>query len=130
MESGKVALFAGNLEVMEINLKSQQIDVKVEDKDFVKRAIRLGGEFTKKPGNARNDETETNGERKKLTSSLSQLRAIAETLSRNGITVTLSYRGHTAVTLGSQAHPSLLQLITRTRAVAINNILELMQMLL
>ena len=128
-ESGKVALFTGDVRVMEISLKGQQIDIFVENKDFFKRVISVSSEITRKPLSSTENETEAKNQ-KNPTSSLTQLKTIAEMLSKNGITVTLSYHGHTVVTLGSEAHPWLLQLITKTQTVAINNLIELIQMLL
>jgi len=129
-ESGKVVLSTGDTGVMEINLKGQQIDVDVKNKDFIKRVIRVGNEITRKPTSSTESEAETDKKKQKSTSSLGQLKTIAETLSKNGITVTISYHGHPVVTLGSEANPWLSQLITKTKAVAINNMIELIQMIL
>ena len=126
-ESGKVVISAGGFEVVEINLKGQQIDVNVEDKDFVKRAIRVSGEINRKPPNTAKDQTEAT--KKKSPNSLSQLKSAAETLRKYGLTLVVSYRGHPVVTLGSQAHPWLSQLITRTNSIAINDMTEIIQLL-
>ena len=128
-ESGKVVLSTEDIGVMEINLKGQRIDVEVKNKDFIKRVIRVSNEITRKPISSAESETETDNKKKKPASSLAQLKTIAETMSKNGITVTISYHGHTVVTLGSEAHPWLSQLITKTQAIAINNLVELIQMI-
>ena len=61
---------------------------------------------------------------------LSMLRSVAEALCSRGITVTISFRGDRLLTLGSDAHPTLLPLITRTRGVAINRFFKLIRLIL
>ncbi len=121
-ESGRVLLSTGDLEVLKINLIGKEINVNVEDKAFIKRILKLRGELTPKP-----PETD---EVQKSPSPLAMLRTVAETLSSRGLTLTVSYRGNRVVTLGANAKPTLLQLITKTRAVALNSLYNAIRMII
>ena len=129
-ESGKIVVSTGDIEVLEINLKGKEIGVNVENKDFIKRAMRISGELSGERPNTEKSENEKPGGKKKSGSSLATLKTVAETLSRRGITITISYQSHTVVTLGSGAHPWLSQLITKTNAIAINSLLKLVEMIM
>jgi tartrate dehydratase beta subunit/fumarate hydratase class I family protein len=122
-ESGTVLLSTGDIQVMRVNLTSKVINVDIEDKDFIKRIIGMRGELTPKlpsPGTA---------EKPKPTSTLTMLKTVAETLKKSDITLTVSYRGHSIATIGANAKPKLLQLITKTRAVAINSLWTAIRMI-
>lgn len=121
-ESGRVLLSTGDLEVLKVNLTSTQINVDIEDKAFIKRVIAMRGELVPKMPNQ--DKT------KKLTSPLKMLKTLAETLKSRGITLTVSYQGHRIVTIGADAKPILLQIITKTKAVALNSIYTAIKMLI
>lgn len=117
----------GEEETLEVNLKNRHIDVDIKDKDFIKRIIKLRGEIgaisARKPA-----ESEQKPEKKKKAKgggSLGMLRTIADALSTRGLSLTLSYEGNTLLTLGADAHPTFLQLITKTRGVAINRFFKL-----
>jgi hypothetical protein len=45
-----------------------------------------------------------------------------------GLTVTISYKGTSAVTLGANAKPTISQLVTRSNAIQINNLLKLIEL--
>ena len=124
-ESGRVSLSTGNVEVLEVNLTSKEIDVDIEDKRFVKRVMKIRGEIS--IGNSTAEETE--GQEKKSPSPLATLRTVAEALSNRGITLKVCFKGNPVVTIGAEAKPTLLQLITKTRAVAINSFYRLIQMI-
>lgn len=128
-ESGKIVVSTGDVEVLEIKLRGKEIAVNVENKDFIKRAISLSGEIGGESPNTEKSENEKSEHKKKSGSSLAMLKNVAETLRRRGITVTISYQSHTVLTLGSGAHPWLSSLITKTTAVAINNLLKLIEMI-
>ena len=123
-ESGRVVLFTGDLEVLKVNLTSKQIAVDVEDKAFIKRVIKMRGEIIPKSPTAKT------GEKQKSPSPLAILKTVAETLKNNGITVTVSYQGHRIATLGEDAKPTLLQLVTKTKAVALNSLFTAIKMII
>jgi len=58
------------------------------------------------------------------------LRTVADALKVRGITLTVSYKGNTVITIGADAKPTILQTITKTRAVAINSFYKLLRMVI
>ncbi len=124
-ESGCVVLLTGDVQVLQVNLTSKRIDVDVEDKAFIKRVIAMRSELTPPKPDGTEDESVPN-----VGGALSMVRSVAETLRSHGITITFSYRGRRIATVGAEAHPTLLQHITKTRGVAINSVLAAIRMVI
>jgi len=129
-QSGKIIAYNGDIEVIEITLKGNEIAVNVENKEFIKRVIGLRNEVGEIVLSAGKKPTENNNTKKKSDGALTMLKSVAETLSSNGITLILSYKGQVAVTLGSEARPMISQFLTGTKAVALNNFLALLDMVI
>jgi hypothetical protein len=125
LDPGKVFVFAGDTEVLRIDAEAKRIDVDIEDKAFIKKVMGLREEFTPRSG-----ESSRKQSKKKSTGPLDMLRMTADTSKRLGITLTISYKGKRIATLGAEARPSLLQLVTKTRAVSINSLTKAIQLML
>ena len=110
-ESGRVLIFTGDLEVLRINVAGKRLDLDVEDKQFIKRVMKLRDEITLK-----NPEASEKKAKKKKSNSLAMIRTIAETSEKLGITLTFYYKGRRIATLGADAKPRLSQLVTKTRS--------------
>lgn len=128
-ESGKITMFTGDIEALKINMKNKKIEVDIENKDFIKRLIRMRGEIGNIVQSADEGSKEQKDGNRKSTSTLGTLRNVAEMLDSAGITLVVSYKGDTVVTLGQEAKPTLLHLVTRTRAIAINSLPKLIRMI-
>jgi hypothetical protein len=124
-ESGKVRLLTGDLEVLRVNVAGKKIDVDIEDKQFIKRAMKLRGVGQKKPV-----DVEKSKKKKRKSSPLSMVRMVADTSKRIGITLTVSYQGKKIATIGAEARPTLLQVITKTRALALNDPITALRMMI
>ncbi|HTY75652.1 MAG TPA: hypothetical protein VMD05_08825 [Candidatus Nanoarchaeia archaeon] len=129
-QSGKIIAYNGDIEVIEVTLKGNEIAVNVENKEFIKRVIGLRNEVGEIGLSTGKKPTENDNTKKKSDGALAMLKSVAETLSSNGITLILSYKGHVAVTLGSEAHPLISQFLTGTKSVALNNFLALLDMII
>jgi hypothetical protein len=120
-EGGEVLLSTGDVPVLRATLSSTHIDVDLEDKAFVKRIIAMRNQ------SAPNMPTETanadEGKAPQIGSILSAVRKVVDALCNRGITITVSYKGKRIATIGAEAHPILLQYITKTRGIAINSVL-------
>ncbi len=129
VEGGQVILSAGDGKVLEIDLSSSNhINVNVEDKAFMKRLIAIRNDLTTLlPGTAK-PENPSNPPSKE--GSISAARSFAETLCSLGLTVTFSYKGQRVATVGIDAHPTLLQHITKTQGIAVNNILTAIRLII
>ncbi len=120
----------GDLNVLDVNLAGNRFDVDVRDKDFIKRIIAMRGEISSQSYLAEGEDIEEEVRKKPGTSAIKTLKTVAEALKSRGITVTISYRGTTVITIGTGARSTFLQLITKTRAVAINSFYNLLKMIL
>jgi len=108
---GDVAVSINDQETLQLKAENKKFDLDLIDKQFVKKVLSGLGDG-----------------RTSLWSSLSQVRNIAEQLRDEGLTVTISYRGSKVVTVGSNAKPTLSQLVTRSNAIQINNLLKLIEL--
>ena len=126
IESGTIFLRANETELLQVDFQNKVINVDIENKKFLKGLIGIGRNFTKKQ-QAKKQKPER--ETKKSPSPLTIARTLAETLKKNGITLRVSYEGGVVATLGAEAHPTLLQLVTKTKAIALNGPLRAIKMI-
>jgi hypothetical protein len=110
LKSGKVNLSSSNEKLLQLTVKPHQIDLNIVDNRFLKDVLK-----------------DSIGIRS-FRELLRQLRNAAEELKSEGVTVTVSYKGVTVLTLGSDAKPNYSQLITKTTEIEINNLSKLIQM--
>ena len=89
-----------------------QIDLNAIDKEFLKDVV----------GSAESGTS--------IKSRLAHLRSIAAELKEEGLTVTLSYKGDRLLTIGSEAKPKFSHLVTRAKAVEINNLRKLLELII
>ena len=112
LTSGEINLSANNQKLIQLTIKSKQIDLNIIDNKFLKELLK--------------DNTKTIS----FLEQLKQLKILAEELKTQGVTITLSYKGVTMLTLGSDAKANFSQLITRTKKIEINNLQKLIQIAL
>ena len=112
LKSGEINLSANNQKLIQLTVKSKQIDLNIIDNKFLKELLK--------------DNTKTTS----FLELLKQLKTIAEELKNQGVTITLSHKGVTMLKLGSDAKANFSQLITRTKKIEINNIKKLIQIAL
>ena len=124
-ESGRVLISTGDLEVLRINVAGRRLDLDVKDKQFMKRVMKLRNELASVNQGAREQKAD-----KKKSNPFAMIRTIADTCKKLGITLTVSYKGRRIATLGAEAKPTLLQLVTKTRAVAINSLYTTIEMMI
>lgn len=131
LKSGKIKVSQNNKETVEITAQNKKIDVNAKDKEFVKEvisSIRKGSE----------EQQQQKGVLGSLERGVQSLRAvrdmqpmvkeIAEDLSREGVTVTISYKGDKVVTIGSEADAKFTRFLTGTKGVEVNNPRKLVEM--
>jgi hypothetical protein len=126
-EGGQVLLWTGDVEVLRVDLSSTRIDVNLEDKAFVKRLIAMRGQLTPKLSGA---SEAGEGNPPQIGGALSTARKVADALSSRGITVEVSYQGKRIATIGAEAHSTLLQVVTKTRKIALNSVVAAVRLLI
>jgi muconolactone delta-isomerase len=118
-----IVLTNQNQNIAKVDTQNKNISIDIENKDFIKDLLRLAGNFINQK-NFDPQKTDT------LQGSLEMAKEVAELLSKNGITVTLSYMGEAIATVGQQAEPTVLHLITKTRSIAINSVKAALDLIL
>ena len=112
LTSGEINLSANNQKLIQLTIKSKQIDLNIIDNKFLKELLK--------------DNTKTTT----FLELLKQLKTLAEELKNQGVTITLSYKGVIMLTIGSDAKANFSQLVTRTKKIEINNLKKLIQLAL
>lgn len=110
LKSGKVNLSASNEKLLQLTVKPRQIDLNIVDNRFLKDVLKDSMGI------------------KSFRELVRQLRTAAEELKSEGVTVTISYKGVTVLTLGLDAKPNFSRLVTGTTEIEINNLRKLIQM--
>jgi len=127
LESGKVTLSTKNKESIEIIAVNKKIDVNAKNKELIKdiiAGVRDGGKNISVIETAK----ETPNMLKNVKRTRKMLIDIAEELKAAGITITLSYKGNVAATMGAQATAKISRLVTGTKAIEINSMLNLIEL--
>jgi len=109
LKSGEINLSANNQNLFQLTIKNKEIDLNIVDNKFLKDLLK---------GNTKSAP---------ILELLKQLKTLAEELKNDGTTITVSYKGETMLTIGSNAKAQFSQLITRTKKVEINNLRKLIQ---
>ena len=112
LKSGEINLSANNQKLIQLTVKSKQIDLNIIDNKFLKELLK--------------DNTKATS----FLELIKQVKTLAEELKNQGVTITISYKGVTMLTLGSDAKANFSQLITRTKKIEINNLQKLIQIAL
>jgi hypothetical protein len=128
IKSGKIKVSQNNTETLEITAQNNKIDVNAKDKKFIKDIISSTNKNNKKPqkGIIGTIERSVNG-LKTARNVQPMVKEIAEDLRREGMTVTLSLKGDTVITIGSEADPKITQLILGTKGVQINSVKKIVE---
>ncbi|MCW4017690.1 MAG: hypothetical protein NWF00_03250 [Candidatus Bathyarchaeota archaeon] len=127
IKSGKITISQNNVEQVEIKAHGKQIDVDAKKKEFIKEIVTS----TQKP-------SEKKGITEKIKlpgTTISTVRKIqpfvkevVEDMCKEGVTVTLSYKGDKVVTVGAQADGKISKLLTGTRGIQVNNTTKLIEL--
>lgn len=101
------------MENLQCRIQNKKININFQNKNFIKYLLKV----------------EVKPEKKSILKNIQQLKNIAEELKKEGVTVTISHKGCALLKLGSEARPQLLRLVTLSKAIEINNMGELIQLI-
>ena len=128
IKSGKIKVSQNNTETLEITAQNKKIDVNAKDKEFIKDIISSTSKNDKpSKGVIGTIERGVDGLRT-VRNMQPMVKEIAEDLRREGMTVTLSFKGDKVVTMGSEADPKFTRLLLGTKGVQINSVRKLVEM--
>ena len=127
LKSGKLTLSQNNDPKIEVNVRNKNIDVNALDKEFIKEIISSAtkGTIKKGVGQTIRSSIKTIEETRKMQPFIKEM---AEDLCREGITVTLNYKGDRVATIGAEADSKFTRLITQTKGIEINSPLKLAEL--
>lgn len=127
LKSGKITISQNNKSAVEVNVSEGKIDADIVDKEFVKEilASARGASTQKGVGETIRRGFDTLREVRKLQPAIKEL---VEDLCREGVTLTLSYKGNRVITVGSEANSKFTRLVTGTKGIEINSPRKLAEM--
>ena len=120
LKSGKVTISQNNKEAVQVDIQEKRINIEAKDKDFIKEIFAAPREETNNEGRLRGIRRSVNALREARKSRL-LVKEIAEDLCREGVTITVFYKGDRVVTVGSEANSKLTRLVTGTKGIEINS---------
>jgi hypothetical protein len=112
-KSGEIDLLTSGKENLQLRIENRRISLNLIRKELLKYILRL----------------EVNPEETSILRMLTQLKNTAEKLKQNGLTITISHKDQIMLTLGAEANPTLSKLITRTNAIQVNDLTELIEVI-
>ncbi len=112
LKEGTITLKIDGVENIQLQIENNKLNLNFIQKDELKTLLELQAEI----------------KQESILKKLQTLKNLAEQLEQEGSTITVSYKGQTLLTLGCEAKPTLSQIATRTNAIEINNLIELMKL--
>ena len=128
IKSGKIKVSQNNTEALEITAQDKKIDVNAKDKEFIKDILSSVHKDDKQAKNVIGTIERGVAGMRTVRNVRPMVKEIAEDLRREGVTVTLSLKGDTVVTMGSEANPTFTRFLLGTKSVEINSIRKLIEM--
>ncbi|XHH09467.1 MAG: hypothetical protein ACFCUE_02235 [Candidatus Bathyarchaeia archaeon] len=127
LKSGKITVSERNVPQMEINVDNKKIDVNVTDKELIKDVMSSARKSATHGGVLKTikkgiDTLKAADEARPL------VKSIVEDFCKEGITITVSYKGARAITVGSEADSKLTRLVTGTKGIQIDSPIKLAEM--
>ena len=120
LKSGKVTVSENNKPQLEITVRNKKIDIDAKDNTLIKDVVSSARKGTSKGGIKKRIQ--------RTTSIISEAREsrplvkeMVEDLCKEGVTITLSYKGDKVATIGSQADSKLTRFVTGTKGIEINS---------
>lgn len=112
LRQGEIRLQTDGTENIQLQIENNQIDLNFLQRNLLKHMLDLGAEM----------------EEESILKRLKTLKDLAEKLKEKGLTITISHKEQTVLTLGKEARPKTSQTITRTNAIEVNNLVRLVKL--
>jgi len=128
IKSGKIKVSQNNTEALEITVQDKKIDVNAKDKEFIKDIISSTHKTIEQPKGVVGKIGRGVAGMRTVRNVQPIVKEIAEDLHREGLTVTLSLKGDTVVTMGSEADSKVSRFLLGTKSVEVNSVRKLIEM--
>jgi hypothetical protein len=130
IKSGKITVSQNNTDALEITAQDKKIDVNTKDKEFIKdiiiSSVRKGDGKLQKGVIGTIERGVAN--LRTVRNVQPMVKEIAEDLQREGVTVTISFKGDAVITMGSEANPKFTSFLLGTKSVEINSIRKIVEL--
>jgi len=127
IKSGKIVVSQDNTPQIEIEAKNKKIKINALDKKLIKEVVASARESGTK-GGVRESIQRSIGGIRTARNMQPVFKEIVEDLCREGVTITVSYKGNKVATIGSEANSKVTRLVTGTKGVEINSPTKLAEM--
>jgi hypothetical protein len=127
LKSGKITISQNDKPAVEVNVSEKKIDADVVDKEFVKEIISTARKSSTKQGVGESIRRGV-GTLREARRAQPAMKEMVEDLCREGVTITVSYKGDRVVTVGAEADSKLTRLVTGTKGIEINSPRKLAEM--
>jgi hypothetical protein len=127
LKSGRIIISENNVPQIEIKAAEKRIDINAPQKRLIKEILASVREATNREG-AIESVRRTVDTLREANRMRPLLKEVVDDLSREGVTITLSYKGQRVVTVGSEADSKFTRLVTGTKGVEINSPRKLAEM--
>ena len=113
LKQGSLSLQTNNVEHIQLTIQDNKMNYDFLQKELLKTLLELEAETTEKS----------------ILEKLKMLKNLAEELKQDKLTITISHKGQTMLTLGYEAKPTISQIATGTNAIEVNNMIELIKLI-
>jgi hypothetical protein len=127
LKSGKITISQNDKPAVEVNISEKKIDADVVDKEFIKEIVSSARDASSNKGVGESIRRGVDAVREARRSQPA-VKEMVEDLCREGVTITVSYKGDRVVTVGSEANSKLTRVLTGTKGIEINSPLKLAEM--
>ena len=115
LKQGSLSLQTNSVEHIQLTIQNNKMNLNFLQKKLLKTLLELG------------PDPETT--EKSTLEKLKMLKNLAEELKQDKLTITVSHKGQTVLTLGCEAKPTISQIATGTNAIEVNNMIELIKLI-
>jgi len=115
LKQGSLSLQTNSVEHIQLTIQNNKMNLNFLQKKLLKTLLELG------------PEPETT--EKSTLEKLKMLKNLAEELKQDKLTITISHKGQTMLTLGYEAKPTVSQIVIGTNAIQVNNMIELIKLI-
>jgi hypothetical protein len=127
LKAGKIVISENNVPQLEIKATEKKIDINAPQKRLIKDVLASVREANNKEGLVESMRR-TVGVLREANRMRPLVKEVVEDLCREGVTITVSYKGARVVTIGSEADSKYTRLVTGTKGVEINSPRKLAEM--
>ena len=127
VKSGKITVSENGVDQLVIKASNKKIDINATDKQLIKEVVS-SARHAGLEGGAQKTIRRGTGAIRAVRGTLPVVKDIVEDLCKEGVTITLSYKGDRVASVGSEADSKFTRFLTGTRGIEINSPRKLIEL--